>query len=123
MSEKQRSEVDSEERGQVKRVGLVIGIKPDQIEAYRRLHDGPGVRDLLRQANIHNFSIFLRQLDDGRYYEFAYYEYIGTDYAADMAWLAAQPANQAWLAICDLMQIPLTGEHSWAEMAEIYYNE
>jgi L-rhamnose mutarotase len=100
---------------------MVIGIKPDQIEAYKDLHDGPGVRDLLRQASIHNFSIYLRQLDDGRYYEFAYYEYTGADCAADMAWLAAQPANQAWLALCDPMQTrPLAGEHSWAEMTEIY---
>ena len=56
---------------QAKRVGMVIGIKPDQIEAYKDLHAGPGVRDLLRQAHIHNFSIYLRQLDDGKYYEFA----------------------------------------------------
>ena len=102
---------------------MVIGIKPDQIEAYKDLHAGPGVRDLLRQANIHNFSIYLRQLDDGRYYEFAYYEYIGADYAADMDWLSAQPAYQAWLALCDPMQIPLTGGSSWAEMTEIYYNK
>ena len=108
---------------QAKRVGMVIGIKPDQIEAYKDLHAGPGVRDLLRQANIHNFSIYLRQLDDGKYYEFAHYEYTGDDYAADMAWLSAQPANQAWLALCDPMQIPLAGEHAWAEMTEIYYNE
>ena len=108
---------------QAKRVGMVIGIKPDQIEAYKDLHAGPGVRDLLRQANIHNFSIFLRQLDDGRYCEFAYYEYTGADYTADMAWLSAQPANQAWLTLCDPMQIPLAGERSWAEMTAIYYNE
>ena len=102
---------------------MVIGIKPDQIEAYKDLHAGPGVRDLLRQAHIYNFSIFLRQLDDGKYYEFAHYEYVGDDYTADMAWLAAQPANQAWLALCDPMQIPLTGGSSWAEMTKIYYNE
>jgi L-rhamnose mutarotase len=102
---------------------MVIGIKPDQIEAYKNLHAGPGVRDLLRQAHIHNFSIYLRQLDDGKYYEFACYAYTGDDYEADMAWLAAQPDNQAWLALCDPMQITLAGERSWAEMTEIFYNE
>ena len=114
MANRAQPEAGSVEKHPVKRVGMVIGIKPDQIEAYKDLHAGPGVRDLLRQANIHNFSIFLRQLDDGRYYEFAYYEYIGDDYAAEMAWLAAQPANQAWLELCDPMQIPLAGEHAWA---------
>ena len=122
MAKQAQPEVAPGEKHPVKRVGMVIGIKPDQIEAYKDLHTGPGVRDLLRQANIHNFSIFLRQLDDGRYYEFAYYEYIGADYAADMAWLSAQPANQAWLALCDPMQLALAGERSWAEMTAIYYN-
>lgn len=51
----------------VKRVGMAIGIKPDQVEAYRHLHARPGVRDLFRQAHIHNFSIYLRQFDDGNF--------------------------------------------------------
>jgi len=111
------------EKLQINRIGRVIGIKPDQIEAYKRLHAGPGVRDLLRQAHIHNFSIFLRQLEDGRFYEFAFYEYTGDDYEADQAWLAAQPANKEWLALCDPMQMPLSGETGWAFMEEIYHNE
>jgi L-rhamnose mutarotase len=120
-----RAQPDKEpgENWQVKRVGMVIEIKPEQIEAYKRLHVGPGVRDLLRQANIHNFSIYLRQLKDGRFYEFAYYEYTGADYEADMAWLATQPANQEWLALCDPMQMPLSGETGWAVMESIYFNE
>jgi L-rhamnose mutarotase len=81
------------------------------------------VRDLLRQANIHNFSIYLRKLEDGRFYEFAYYEYTGDDYEADMAWLAAQPANKKWLTQCNPMQIPLSGETGWAVMESIYFNE
>jgi len=107
----------------MKRVGMVIGIKPDQIEAYKTLHAGPGVRDLLRQANIHNFSIFLHQFDDERYYEFAYYEYTGANYEADMAWLASQPENKHWLALCDPMQIPLSGKPGWTTMSSIYFNE
>ena len=117
---------DAKESGvtrQVKRVGMVIGIKPDQIEAYKRLHAGPGVRNLLRQAHIHNFSIYLQQLEDGRFYEFACYEYTGANYEADMAWLAAQAANQEWLSICDPMQIPLPGETGWTIMDQIYFNE
>ena len=102
---------------------MVIGIRPEKTEEYQRMHDGSGIRDLLRQANIRNFSIFLRHFDDGRYYEFAYYEYVGADYEADMAWLAAQPRNQEWLARCNAMQIPLAGESSWAVMDEIFFNE
>jgi L-rhamnose mutarotase len=111
------------ERHRVRRFGQVIGLRPDSVEVYKALHAGPGVRDLLRQANLRNFSIYLRELDDGRCLEFACFEYVGHDYAADMAWLAAQPGNQAWLALCDPMQIPLAGEKSWAAMEEIFYNE
>ncbi|UCH27554.1 MAG: L-rhamnose mutarotase [Trueperaceae bacterium] len=108
----------------IKRVGMVIGIREEKIETYKALHadDHPGVRDLLAKYHIHNFSIFLHKLDDGRYYEFAYYEYTGTDYEADMAALATEPRNREWLSLCDPMQVPLAGETTWAVMERVYYN-
>jgi L-rhamnose mutarotase len=48
---------------------------------------------------MHNFSIFMHELDDGRYYLFGYYEYTGTDYRSDMKKLAAEPRNQQWLSV------------------------
>jgi len=109
----------------VKRIGMVIRLKPERIAEYQRLHadSNPGVRDLLRKANIRNFSIFLRQLDDGQYYLFGYYEYTGSNYDADMAKLAAEPRNKEWLLVTDPMQIPLKGEKSWAMMEEVYHNQ
>jgi L-rhamnose mutarotase len=108
-----------------KRFGMVIGVQPDQIAAYKELHAGSnaGVRDLLAQANMKNFSIYLHKLDDGRYYLFGYYEYVGSDYEADMAKLAAEPRNQAWLKVTDAMQRPLSGEKTWAVMEEVYHND
>ena len=110
---------------EVKRVGMVIKIKAEYIEEYKRLHadDHPGVRDLLSEANLHNFSIFLHQLDDGNWYEFGYYEYTGIDFEADMAKLGKHPRNIEWLEICDAMQIPLEGYDSWAEMEQVYFNQ
>jgi L-rhamnose mutarotase len=107
----------------IKRVGMVIGLKPDQIEAYQALHAGPGIRDLLRRAHVHNFNIFIQQFPDGCWYEFAYYEYTGADFAADSAWLAAQPENQAWLALTDAMQIPFEGQTGWSQMEQVFLNE
>jgi L-rhamnose mutarotase len=108
----------------VQRVAMVIGIRPDQISAYEALHaaSNAGVRDLLEKYHMHNFSIYLRQLDDGRYYLFGYYEYTGADYEADMAKLASEPRNQKWLSTTDPMQVPLKGEKSWVKMAEVYHN-
>ncbi len=106
------------------RIGMVIGIKSDQISAYEALHaaSNPGVRDLLTKYHMHNFSIFIHQLDEGKYYLFGYYEYTGTDYKADMAKLSAEPRNQKWLSTTDPMQIPFSGEKSWAMMQEVYHN-
>jgi L-rhamnose mutarotase len=110
---------------QTKRVGMVIGVKPDKIAAYKALHapSNPGVRDLLRKYHMKNFSIFLRQLDDGTYYLFGYYEYDGSDYDGDMARLAAEKRNIDWLAVTGAMQTPLRGRKSWAQMDEVYHNE
>ncbi len=110
---------------QVQRVGMVIGVKTDQISAYEALHaaSNPGVRDLLNKYNMHNFSIYIRRLDDGKYYLFGYYEYTGTDYKADMEKLAAEPRNQKWLSMTAPMQTPLAGENAWAMMKEVYHND
>jgi L-rhamnose mutarotase len=107
----------------IKRVGMVVGIKPDKIEEYKRLHaDGrAGVRDLLSKYHMHNFSIFLTEID-GKWYEFGYYEYTGDSFDADMAKLAEEPRNIEWLETCDPMQVPLEGETGWREMERVYFN-
>ena len=107
----------------VKRVGIVIQLQPDCIEEYKRLHSGsnPGVRDLLGKYHLTNFSIFLQQIGEA-WYEFGYYEYVGTDFDGDMARLASEPRNQAWLRQCDPMQLPLPGAQGWTEMERVYFN-
>jgi L-rhamnose mutarotase len=106
------------------RIGMVIGVKPDRVSAYEALHaaSNKGVRDLLNKYHMHNFSIYIHQLDDGRYYLFGYYEYTGTDYEGDMRKLALEPRNKQWLQMTDPMQAPLHGEKSWSMMQEIYHN-
>jgi L-rhamnose mutarotase len=112
-------------RPQTKRGGMVIGLKPDKIAAYKALHtaSNPGVRDLLSKYHMRNFSIYLHQLDDGQYYLFGYYEYDGSDYSGDMARLAAEKRNIEWLSATDPMQNPLRGRKSWAQMEEVYHND
>jgi len=112
-------------RPQVRRVGMVIGIKPEKIAQYKALHadSNSGVRDLLTKYHMRNFSIYLRRLDDGKDYLFGYYEYDGQDYQADMSHLAAEPRNQKWLSVTDRLQAPLRGKKSWAMMELVYHNE
>ena len=74
---------------------------------------------MLRAANITNYSIFLR---DGML--FAYYEYVGSDYAADMARIAADPESQRWWQLTEPCQQPLPTRAEpgqvWVEATEVY---
>ena len=108
-----------------KRIGMVVGVKPDKVAAYEALHadSNAGVRDLLAKYHMHNFSIFIKKFPDGKYYEFGYYEYTGNNYKKDMEDLAKEPRNIEWLKKTDPMQIPLKGESGWAIMQKVYYNK
>ncbi len=117
--------IDEKHHENVKRVGMVVKLKTEMLEEYKKLHadNNPGVRHLLKKYNMRNFSIFMVQLADGGWYEFGYYEYWGNDLDGDMAKLDAEPENIKWLEICDPMQegvIP--GQKGWKIMDRIYYN-
>ena len=109
----------------VQRFGMVIGIKPDKISAYEALHaaSNPGIRDLLGKYHMHNFTIYIHQLDNGQYYEFGYYEYTGNDLAGDRAKMAKEPRNIEWLSHTDPLQTPLPGEKGWSMMQEVFHNQ
>jgi L-rhamnose mutarotase len=105
------------------RVGQVIRVLPERIEAYERLHaePWPGVLATLRAANFHNYSIF-------RHGEllFAYFEYTGDDFAADMARIAADPVTQSWWQLTDAMQEPLPGRGDgewWLTLPEVFHTD
>jgi L-rhamnose mutarotase len=112
------------QQSQPKRVGMIIGIKPDKISAYEALHaaSNQGVRDLLDKYHMNNFSIYIQKLDESHYYLFAYYEYTGNDYKKDMDTMAKEPRNIKWLSVTDAMQIPFPGQTSWTKMQEVFHN-
>ena len=105
----------------MKRYGMVIKVRPEKLEEYLDLHahPWPGVLKMIQECNIRNYSIFLK--DD---FLFSFFEYIGTDFGADMARMAADPVTQAWWARTDPCQEGLTtrkpGEW-WAEMTEVFH--
>jgi len=105
----------------MKRYGSLIGLRPDALDEYRRYHAAvwPEVLATISNCNIRNYSIFLR---DGLL--FSYFEYHGTDYAADMEKMAADPKTQEWWAIMMPMQRPLEGRAQgewWASMEEVFH--
>ena len=121
----QTSVTDDNSKKVTKRVGMVIGIKPEFIDEYKMLHadSNAGVRDLLSKYNMHNFSIFIQQFDDGKSYLFGYWEYTDSNYEKNMADLAKELRNIDWLKVTDPMQIPFKGESSWKQMEQVYYNK
>jgi len=110
----------------MKRYGWVIGLRPEKVAEYKRLHAAvwPAVLKMIKECNIQNYSIYLRQLDDGRYYLFSYLEYKGTDFSADMAKMAADPVTQEWWQHCKPCQVPLLDRAEgewWVNMEEVFH--
>ena len=110
----------------MKRFGWIIGVKEEKLDEYKRLHSTvwPEVLDMIRQCNIRNYSIYMRKLPDGKHYLFSYFEYMGNDFAADMAKMAADEATQKWWDICMPCQEPLPDridDQWWADMEEVFH--
>jgi L-rhamnose mutarotase len=109
------------EANTVQRYAEVIQLRPEHEAEYIRYHaeTWPGVLHTIAECGIRNYSIFLR---NGVL--FAYYEYHGTDYAADMRKMAECPETQRWWAIMDPMQARMKdaapGE-KWSRMREVFH--
>ncbi len=75
--------------------GQVGQLKPEMVETYCQLHaqPWPEVLQTITRCNLRNYSIFCRETT-----VFAYFEYVGQDYGADMEKMARDPATQKWWA-------------------------
>ena len=103
------------------RYGMSIKVKPGKIKEYKRLHATvwPDVLKMISDCNIRNYSIYLK--DD---YLFSYFEYVGDDFDADMAKMAADPVTQKWWDVCKPCQSPLESRDEsewWANMEEVFH--
>jgi L-rhamnose mutarotase len=107
----------------VRRVASVIGILPEHVAEYERLHADvwPAVVAQINASNISNYSIY-------RYGELlvSYFEYAGDDYEADMAAMAEDQETRRWWAVCSPLQQPVAervdGEW-WHELPEIFHTD
>lgn len=105
----------------MKRFGQVIRLKPEGAKTYIQHHADvwPAVIATIEACNIRNYSIYLKD-----HYLFAYFEYTGSDFEADMAKMASDPETQRWWNIVKPLMEPLEsrseGEY-WASMEEIFH--
>lgn len=109
----------------MQRMGMVIGLKGDRITEYKRVHAAvwPEILDMISRCNIRNYSIFLKEPEN---LLFGYWEYHGTDFAADAAKMAADAKTQEWWEVCMPMQEPLESRQDgewWAMMEEVFHHD
>ena len=107
----------------IQRMGMVIGVKPERIADYEAIHEAtwPEVLATIRACNIRNYSIFRHENT-----LFAFYEYVGDDYEADMAKMAADPKTREWWTHTDPMQEPVPGHQPgerWVRMREVFHTD
>ncbi len=105
----------------MQRFGMTLRLRPEHEPAYRRFHQavGPEVLAQITRSNIRNYSIFLREAQ-----LFAYFEYIGTDFKADMQRMASDPKTQEWWAIMEPMQHPYPDRAEgewWSKLEEVFH--
>lgn len=110
----------------LQRYAWVTGLKPEKAAYYRQLHahPWPAVNKMIKECHIQNFSIHQREIE-GKLYLFAYLEYTGTDFDADMKRMASDPETQRWWNETDPCQIPLPDAAAagkvWADTQEVYF--
>ncbi len=110
----------------VERYGMVIGVKPEKIAYYRQLHAAawPGVLARIKDCHIRNYSIYFREVAQGQFLLFSYFEYTGNDLAADMARMAADIETQRWWKETDPCQSPIPtrlDKEFWSRMDEVFH--
>ncbi|MBL7903736.1 MAG: L-rhamnose mutarotase [Bacteroidales bacterium] len=105
----------------MRRFGQVIRVKPEKLDHYLALHarPWPSVLKMISDCNIRNYSIFL--LQDNQL--FAYFEYTGSDFSADMQRMAADAETRRWWAETDPCQesLGLVPGEWWHNMREVFH--
>jgi L-rhamnose mutarotase len=109
----------------MERMGQIIGLKPEVIAEYKRIHAAvwPEVLTAIANSNIRNYTIFLKEPEN---LLFAYWEYHGTDFAADLAKMAKVARMRDWWVITDPMQVPLDSRKPgewWARMEDVFHTD
>ena len=99
------------------------GRAPDAIDEYERLHAEPWPgRPRPDPPLEHPELLDLPRRDE----LFAYFEYVGDDFAADMAAMAADPETQRWWALTDAMQEPFPDREPgswWKTIREVFHTD
>ncbi|KAL2138491.1 hypothetical protein VTI28DRAFT_6734 [Corynascus sepedonium] len=112
-----------------RRFAQIVKLKPEFVNQYKEVHAAvwPEVLLQIKDCNIKDYSIFY---DAESGILFASFKYVGSDYAADMERMRANPKVREWWRMTDGMQESLvpgakdseSGEPSWWKpVEEVFY--
>ena len=81
---------------------------------------------MIKECHIQNYSIYLKEVEPGKFFLFSYFEYTGDDFEADMAKMAADPTTQKWWKETDPCQLPIPThgpKEFWSRMEEVFHTD
>lgn len=104
----------------MQRHAIITKLKPDMVQHYIDLHNKiwPEVVAMGHSAGLRNYSIHRIGT-----YLFSYYEYVGNNYEADMAWKDSQDIVKQWQAATAVCFDSVTEEEKTISLQEIFYHE
>lgn len=105
----------------MQRFGQIIKIKEEKKQEYIKLHKNPPkeVLAMIKACNLQNYSIFI--YED---FLFAYFEYTGSDFDADMLKMAKDEATQKWWSKTDPCQESLGyAGQKWIDIKSVFFLE
>jgi len=105
----------------MKRFGQVIKLIPEKADEYINYHASvwPDVLKIIKECNIFNYSIFFKDN-----WLFAYFEYSGDDFEADMRKMVQDEVTLKWWDVVKPLMDPLETRQAgefWANMEEIFH--
>ena len=110
----------------IKRSGWVTGLRPEKSAHYKDLHahPWPTVNKTIKDCHSPNFSIYAKKIE-GREFLFAYLEYTGKNFDADMKKMAADSETRRWWKETDPCQSALPDAKAkgkiWSDADLIYH--
>lgn len=107
----------------MRRIAQVIDLAEGAVAEYEQLHAAvwPSVLAQIRRSGIRNYSIYRNGLT-----LFAYFEYGGEDFEADMAAMAKDPETQRWWSLCMPLQRPSAERPAgtwWSDLPELFHSD
>ncbi len=109
----------------VQRFGSTVELDLEKEKYYRELHANvwDGVQAMIAKCNIKNYNIFVLPLN-GKKYLVSFFEYHGTDLAADMAQMPQDEETQRWWKETDPCQKRLDGTaegEQWLNLERVFF--